>query len=129
MAKWRDLRPGDVIRVKGVKYSIEGVSGTEYALLDESGVSRTGHPRDLDAEVEMILRADDAVSALSALTKATPMECAAAAVRVVLGGVVVGEQGPGGSWLCPGEATSDAVTLRVHQLMFHNSYQEHTHRK
>lgn len=127
--KWRDLSPGYEIRIKGVTWFVEAIKGGKYHLINKDGETTIGAPRDLDRMVEIISEPDPLVSALSEVASVPPMDAARAAVRVVLGGVELGEEAPGGSWLCPAEEGSDAVTLAVHRLMFHQEQGiTHSHR-
>ena len=117
---WRDLGPGDTIRVRGDDWFIERITDGKFSMINKKGTRSTGAPSDLDREVDVIMEADPAVSALSDLAGTDPMQGAVATVRVVLGGVELGEQASDGSWSCPPEDGSDAVTLAVHRLMFHS---------
>lgn len=127
MTKWSDLNPGDTIIRKGKTYFVEMIEDSVYTLRCEDGTLTHGEPRSLSAEVERTGRADPLVSACSRASGATPMECAATAVRLRLGAVVVGERVSGGAWLCPPEMTSDDATLQVHRQMFHDPFLPHDH--
>lgn len=111
-----DIRAGSIIRLKGVKWTIEGWTGTKISMTSESGKSYSG-PVDLDRDVDLIMEADPSVSACCEVSGAPPMDAARVAVQVHLGAVAVGELHPDGSWSCP--ATDDPATLAVHRLMFH----------
>ena len=132
MSTWRDVNFGDVLDIRGKKYSVSskardiGKNVYKYILIDEEGIGHDGTP-DPDGPVTIIQRAEPQVSALCEASGADPMEAAAVVAQVALGAVEVGERHSDGSWSCPSPDAMDAATLAVHMLMFHaESASDHT---